>query len=132
MVGLETALSIVQLAMVETGLLDWSGVATVLSRQPSVIGGVDDVAGVIAEGRIADLVFVDPTWRSALTTDDLAGKSINSPYLGMDLPGRVVHTVRHGYFTKRDGVVVSADVVSRATREFDYAHSGAGTEVQNG
>lgn len=132
MVGLETALSIVQLAMVETGLLDWVGIARVMSHQPAVIGGVDDAAGVLAEGRIADLVFIDATSRSTLTTNDLAGKSINSPYLGMELPGRVVHTVRHGYFTQRDGVIVSADVVSRATRDYDNSHTGAGTEVTDG
>jgi dihydroorotase len=93
---------------------------------------VDDAAGALAEGRIADLVFIDPTSRATLTTDDLAGKSINSPYIGMELPGRVVHTVRHGYFTQRDGVIVSEDVVSRATREYDNAHTGAGTEVTDG
>lgn len=116
MVGLETALSIVQMTMVETGLLDWAGVARVMSRAPADIGGVSDVAGVLEVGRPADFTFVDPDAHNVLTPNDLVGKSINSPYLGLDLPGRVVHTIRHGYFTKRDGVVVDSHVVSQAAR----------------
>src|SRR5919106_2004735 len=38
MVGLETALSVVQQTMVETGLLDWAGVADRMSVRPAQIG----------------------------------------------------------------------------------------------
>ena len=38
MLGLETALSVVQEAMVETGLLDWAGVADRMSTRPARIG----------------------------------------------------------------------------------------------
>ena len=38
MVGLETALSVVQDAMVDTGLLDWAGVADRMSLRPARIG----------------------------------------------------------------------------------------------
>src|SRR3954449_2031014 len=38
MTGLETALSVVQEAMVETGLLDWAGVADRMSLRPARIG----------------------------------------------------------------------------------------------
>jgi dihydroorotase len=116
MVGLETALSIVQLTMVETGLLDWAGVARVMSAAPAIIGGVSDVAGEIAVGRPADLALVDTSARSVFSVDQLAGASINSPYLGLELPGRVVHTVRHGYFTVRDGVVVDEATVGASAR----------------
>jgi dihydroorotase len=116
MVGLETALSIVQLTMVETGMLDWAGVARALSTAPAVIGGIADVAGEIAVGRPADLVLVNSSARAVFTIEQLAGASVNSPYLGMELPGRVVHTVRHGYFTVRDGVVVDEDSVAASAR----------------
>ena len=116
MVGLETALSIVQLTMVETGLLDWAGVARVMSAAPAIIGGVADVAGEIAVGRPADLALVDTSARSVFSVDQLAGASINSPYLGLELPGRVVHTVRHGYFTVRDGAVVDEATVGASAR----------------
>jgi dihydroorotase len=116
MVGLETALSIVQLTMVETGLLDWAGVARVMSAAPAIIGGVADVAGEIAVGRPADLLLVDTSARSVFSVDQLAGASINSPYLGLELPGRVVHTVRHGYFTVRDGTVMEEATVGASAR----------------
>src|SRR6202044_2788219 len=40
MTGLETALRVVQRAMVDTGLLDWAGVADRMSARPAAIGPV--------------------------------------------------------------------------------------------
>lgn len=116
MVGLETALSIVALTMVDTGLLEWADVARVLSTSPANIGGIADVAGEIAVGRPADLAFVDPSVRTTFSVEHLAGTSRNSPYVGIELPVRVVHTVRHGYFTVRDGAVVAEDTVAASAR----------------
>ena len=42
MTGLETALRVVQLAMVDTGLLDWAGVADRMSVRPAAIGRLPD------------------------------------------------------------------------------------------
>jgi dihydroorotase len=105
MVGLETAVLVVQAAMVETGLLGWSEVERAMSRRPAEIGGLADVAGPIAEGRPADLVLLDPAARRRFAVADLAGKSTNSPYLGQDLPGRVVATFFRGTPTVLDGVL---------------------------
>jgi dihydroorotase len=41
MTGLETALRVVHLAMVETGLLDWAGVADRMAARPAAIGRLD-------------------------------------------------------------------------------------------
>ena len=41
MTGLETALRVVHAAMVETGLLDWAGVADRMSARPAAIGRLD-------------------------------------------------------------------------------------------
>lgn len=40
MVGLETALPVVQLTMVDTGLVGWADVARIMSTTPAVIGRV--------------------------------------------------------------------------------------------
>ena len=45
MVGLETALSVVQHTMVDTGLLDWAGVADRMSCRPAAIGRLEGTAG---------------------------------------------------------------------------------------
>ena len=42
MLGLETALSIIVQTMVQPGLLDWRGVARVMSERPAAIVGLDD------------------------------------------------------------------------------------------
>ena len=42
MLGLETALSVVVATMVAPGLLDWRGVARVMSENPARIVGLDD------------------------------------------------------------------------------------------
>jgi dihydroorotase len=45
MLGLQTALSVLVQTMVEPGLLDWRGVARVLSERPAEIAGLADQGG---------------------------------------------------------------------------------------
>ena len=64
MLGLETALSIVQKTMVDTGLLNWSQVADRMSIAPARIGGYAEHGQPLLVGAIANLVIVNPkqTW----------------------------------------------------------------------
>jgi dihydroorotase len=103
MLGLETALSVVQEAMVETGLLDWAGVADRMSARPARIGGLAGHGGPIQPGAPANLTLVDPTARRAVDPAALASRSRNTPYAGMRLPGRVVATFLRGRPTAIDG-----------------------------
>jgi dihydroorotase len=114
MVGLESALSVVQAAMVDTGLFGWADVARVLSQTPAAIGRLTGHSHSFEIGSPANLVLVDPTSSSTFSTDRLAGKSHNSPYLGMTLPGSVRHTVHRGYATVSDGLVVDSHEVAAA------------------
>ncbi len=113
MVGLESALSVVQAAMVETGLLDWAGVARVLSSAPAAIGRVAGYDIPFSIGAPAHLTLVDPTASRVFGTADLQGKSINSPYLGRELPGRIVATIHRGVPTVLDGRLRPAEEVAR-------------------
>jgi dihydroorotase len=113
MVGLESALSVVQAAMVDTGLLDWAGVARVLSSAPAVIGRLDGYAAAFTIGAPAHLTLVDPAARSTFGVEHLKGRSINSPYLGIDLPGRVVATIHGGVPTVLDGELRDPAEVAR-------------------
>jgi dihydroorotase len=45
--------------------------------------------------------------------EHLHGKSVNSPYLGRELPGRVVATIHGGVPTVLDGVLRDPEEVSR-------------------
>ena len=60
MVGLESALRVVQLAMVDTGLLDWADVARVMSRTPARIGRLAGHGTPLAPGEAASLTLYDP------------------------------------------------------------------------
>lgn len=111
MVGLESALRVVHAAMVETGLLEWSDVVRVMSSAPARIGRLADAGNPIAVGSPASLVLYDPAPVRAFSTDDLRGSSVNSPYLGRELPGEVRATFFRGRQTVADGAVV-AEVAS--------------------
>ncbi|MEO6532166.1 MAG: dihydroorotase [Pseudolysinimonas sp.] len=103
MVGLESALSVVQAAVVDSGQLTWSDVARVLSSKPAEIGQLAGYDAPFAVGAPAHLTLIDPAARRTFGVEHLHGKSHNSPYLGRELPGRVVATVHRGIPTVLDG-----------------------------
>jgi len=112
MVGLESALSVVQASVVDTGMLGWDDVARVLSRVPAEIGLVPGYEFGIAVGVPAEFTLYDPSASRIFGVDDLHGKGVNSPFLSMPLPGRVLTTVHRGYLTVRDGELVDAETVA--------------------
>jgi dihydroorotase len=116
MVGLESALSVVHAAVVESGQLGWSDVARVMSSRPAEIGLLDGYAAPFAVGSPANLTLYDAAARRTFAVEDLRGKSVNSPYLGRTLPGRVVATVHRGQPTVLDGELVAAETVAGGAR----------------
>ncbi len=106
MLGLETALSVVQQAMVETGLLDWAGVADRMSTRPARIGRVGDQGRALEPGEPANLVLVDPAARRTVRPEQSASLSRNTPFAGTELPGRTVATLLRGRPTLLDGELV--------------------------
>jgi dihydroorotase len=113
MVGLESALSVVQQAVVDAGQLSWSDAARVLSRVPAEIGQVDGYDNPFEVGSPAHLTLYDPAASSVFDTGHLHGQSVNSPYLGRELPGRVVATIHGGVPTVLDGVLRDEEEVAR-------------------
>ena len=103
MLGLETALSVVQAAMVETGLLDWTGVADRMAHRPARIGRVEGQGRPLAVGAPANLVLVDPSARREIEASGGASLSRNNPFAGRTLPGAVVATFLRGRPTVLDG-----------------------------
>jgi dihydroorotase len=103
MLGLEQALSVVVETMVETGLLDWQGVADRMSVRPAVIGRLDGHGRPLAPGEPANLLLLDAATRATVDPATLASRSRNSPYAGRELPGRVVATFLRGVPTVLDG-----------------------------
>ena len=109
MLGLETALSVVQAAMVDTGLMDWAAVADRMSVRPARIGRCDEGprghGRPVSTGEPANLVLLDPAASRVVEPNDTASLSQNTPFAGMKLPGRVVATFLRGVPTVLDGVL---------------------------
>ncbi|MEV2253663.1 dihydroorotase [Streptomyces sp. NPDC050147] len=103
MVGLETALSVVQQTMVETGLLTWAAVADRMSVKPAEIGRAKGHGRPVSAGEPANLTLVDPAYRGVVDPAGFASRSGNTPYEGRELPGRVTHTWLRGRATLVDG-----------------------------
>jgi dihydroorotase len=103
MLGLETALSIALLTLVEPGLLTWRQLADRMSITPAKIGRVADQGRELAVGEPANITVVDPRVRIVVEPTNLASKSRNTPYAGMELPGQVMHVFYAGRCTVRGG-----------------------------
>jgi dihydroorotase len=99
MLGLETALA---LALTELDL-PVEKILALMSWQPAVIAGLDNgQAGTITEGITANLCVFHPTQPWQVDAGSLASKSRNTPYDGMQLRGKVRHTVYNGEPVVRD------------------------------
>jgi dihydroorotase len=103
MLGLETALSVVQQTMVDPGLLGWADVADRMSYAPARIGRVADHGRPLEDGAPANVVLYDPSARRVVEASESVSLSRNTPYAGMELPGRVVATFLQGRPTVLDG-----------------------------
>ena len=107
MLGLETALSIVQKTMIDSGLMSWAQVADRMSIAPARIGGYENHGQSLVVGSIANLVVINPTQKWTVDRDLVLSKSSNTPYHGHELPGVITHTFFKGKATYSNGNVAS-------------------------
>ena len=108
MIGLETALSVVQKTMVDTGLLNWSQVADRMSITPAKIGRAQGQGIAIAVGAPANICIYDPSKNKIVVAEEQISKSKNTPFVGIDLPGEVRHVFFQGKPT-----MISTEMVAR-------------------
>ena len=107
MLGLESALSIINQTMVQTGLLTWEGVADRMSRAPARIAGYETHGGKIEVGATAHLTVINPTQTYRVDRDLVASRSRNTPFHGMELSGVVQATFFRGIPTYLAGQLTS-------------------------
>lgn len=93
-VGLETSFSLSYTYLVKTGLLSPLELIEKMSSKPAEIIGIDK--GDLSVGKVADITLIDPNATYTITKDTFAGKSKNSPFIGMDVQGEVVQTIVAG------------------------------------
>jgi dihydroorotase len=108
MLGLETALSVVSTVMVEGGLLDWAGVAAVMSSNPARIAGLahdgpSSHGNALIAGAPANLTLVDPSAKVTVDRDASVSLSRNNPWHGRSLTGAVHATYLRGVATVLEG-----------------------------
>ena len=100
MLGLETALAVLNTAVE----LDPCRIAEVLSWNPAKIAGVHDRHGrPIAVGEPANIAVWDTSSVWTVSREELASRSKNTPYHGMEVRGRVRHTMYRGSLVVQDG-----------------------------
>ena len=108
MTGLEQALSIIQMTLVEPGHITWADVARIMSETPAKIGSLDAEQGrPLAEGEPANIVLVDPKATRVIKPEEQATKGKNNPYCGMEVPGVVRATFYAGHPTVLNGELAS-------------------------
>ncbi|RKQ94438.1 dihydroorotase [Mycolicibacterium mucogenicum 261Sha1.1M5] len=136
MVGLESAFPIALLSLIQPGHASWAELEALLSQKPAEIGrlavGADgEHPSALDIGQPADIVLVDPEGVSVFDTARLHGLSTNSPFLGMELPGRVAHTIRQGYLTLADGELSGTELVAEHASARNAAARNAAAQHLN-
>ena len=99
MLGLETALSIVNQTMVQTGLLTWEQLVERMSSKPAEIGLYADHGKRLEKGAPAHLTVINPTATNRVDRDRVSSRSRNTPFHGMELEGLVTATIYGGKLT---------------------------------
>jgi dihydroorotase len=105
MLGLETAFPVVMETMVTPGRLGWRDVADRMSVRPARIGRLDNQGRPIAVGEPGHLVVVDPDAVWDVDPARSPSRSANTPFLGRQMSGAVVHTLLRGRPTVVEGAL---------------------------
>ena len=103
MIGLETALPIVNQTMVQTGLMNWEQVAIRMSKAPAQIGQYHQHGRDLEVGSPAHITVMNPTATYRVDRDLVASRSRNTPFHGRELPGIITTTIFDGRITFERG-----------------------------
>ena len=99
-VGLETAVPLTISELVEKEYLTPMQMAEKMSYNPAKILGLDK--GSLAEGKIADVVIIDPNEEYVIDKNTFASKGRNTPFHGRTVRGKVKVTICDGKVVYKD------------------------------
>lgn len=99
-IGLETALSLSIMELVEKNIISWVGLITKMSVNPAKILGIK--GGSLKKGTIADIVIIDPNKEYTYTKDSIESKSSNSPFINWILKGKAASVFVGGRLVMKD------------------------------
>jgi dihydroorotase len=103
MVGLETAFPILYTTLITNGAMSWERAAQVMSSAPARIAGYDNHGHELEVGAPAHIAIVNPDGKMVVDRAQLASKSKNTPFHGMEFQGSLVATVFNGHLTHKVG-----------------------------
>jgi dihydroorotase len=72
-----------------------------ITRAPAALLGLD--AGTLAVGSAADVCVFDPSAHWTVSAKTLRSQGRNTPFLGLEVPGQVRHTIVNGIVASADG-----------------------------
>ena len=107
MLGLESALSIINQTMVVSGLMNWESVADRMSYAPAKIARYGEHGKALTVGSIANITLINPGQTYRVDRDLVASRSRNTPFHGMDLQGAITATFFKGFPTFLKGKLTS-------------------------
>ena len=105
MVGLESAYSIAQAVLVDSGISNFERLAEVMSFAPARISGLVNQGNYLTPGSLANLTLIDAHSKRVINTKTHS-LSENNPYSGMEFSGVIRHTIYNGEFSYKDSAVI--------------------------
>lgn len=103
-IGLETALSLSAMELVEKNIISWADLITKMSVNPARILGIKK--GSLKKGSIADIAIIDPNKEYTYTKDSIESKSKNSPFINWILKGRAITVFVGGNPAMKNGLII--------------------------
>jgi len=104
MIGLETALPVTVMALIDSGRLDWTDLIKKLSVNPCAILGYN--RGTLKEGSPADIVIIDPVKEWVCEEKNIESKSSNSPFIGWTMKTLVTDVIVGGKIVLSNGKIL--------------------------
>jgi len=105
MIGLETALPLAVMGLIDEGYLDWTELIRKLAENPSKI--LKYGKGTLMKGVSADITIIDPDKKWVYTREKIRCRSSNSPFIGQAMKAAVTDVVVGGKVVYSDGEIVS-------------------------
>ncbi|MEE8341352.1 MAG: dihydroorotase [Candidatus Neomarinimicrobiota bacterium] len=98
MIGLESCFGAVNKVLVNENGMKIESLIDLLTIKPRKIFGFEQ--DLFAKGTLAEITIFDPKASWVFTKDDIYSKSINSPYVGEELIGKIIYSIAKGSVAK--------------------------------
>ncbi len=93
-IGFETALSTEIMNLIDPGHISYLDLVKLTSYNAAQLLKID--RGILDIGKVADITIFDPNYKYVYTENMIVSKSKNSPFIGMELKGKVKYTLVNG------------------------------------